>query len=156
MGVNWIAPGISEWSFRWSLFKQVLVITGRDISSETAIRWMSLDFTGDNSTLVQVMAWCRQATSHFLSQCWPRSVSPYVVTIPQWVNLNKNLNRNPIFFKEIHWICILQISCSDLNVLWMLKPEYSGKARLIPWRCSGPWRRQDISSHGIDCAECAV
>ena len=27
------------------------------------------------STLVQVMAWCRQATSHYLSQCWPRSLS---------------------------------------------------------------------------------
>ena len=32
------------------------------------------------------MAWCRQATSHYLSQCWPRSVSPYGVTRPQWVN----------------------------------------------------------------------
>ena len=32
------------------------------------------------------MAWCRQATSHYLSQCWPRSLSPYGVTRPQWVN----------------------------------------------------------------------
>ena len=32
---------------------------------------MSLDFTDDKSTLAQVMAWCRQATSHYLSQCWP-------------------------------------------------------------------------------------
>ena len=31
------------------------------------------------------MAWCRQATSHYLSQCWPRSMSPYGVTRPQWV-----------------------------------------------------------------------
>ena len=29
------------------------------------------------STLVQVVAWCRQAASHYLSQCWPESVSPY-------------------------------------------------------------------------------
>ena len=37
----------------------------------------------------QVMVWCEwyhQATSHFLSQHWPRSVSPYGVTRPQWVN----------------------------------------------------------------------
>ena len=33
------------------------------------------------------MAWCRQAASHYLSQCWPRSLSPYGVTRPQWVNL---------------------------------------------------------------------
>ena len=39
----------------------------------------------DKSTLVQVIAWCRQATSHYLSQCWPRSLSPYGVTRPQWV-----------------------------------------------------------------------
>ena len=32
------------------------------------------------------MAWCHQATSHHLSQCWPRSMSPYGVTRPQWVN----------------------------------------------------------------------
>ena len=31
------------------------------------------------------MAWCRQATSHYLSQCWPSSMSPYGVTRPQWV-----------------------------------------------------------------------
>ena len=32
------------------------------------------------------MAWCHQATSHNLSQCWPRSLLPYDVTRPQWVN----------------------------------------------------------------------
>ena len=45
-----------------------------------------LGFIDDQSTLVQVMAWCRQATSHYLSQCWPRFLSPYGVTRPQWVN----------------------------------------------------------------------
>ena len=39
------------------------------------------------STLVQVMAWCRQATSHYLSQCWPRPMPPYGVISPWWVNL---------------------------------------------------------------------
>ena len=32
------------------------------------------------------MAWCRQATSHYLRQCWRRSISPYDITRPQWVN----------------------------------------------------------------------
>ena len=40
------------------------------------------------STLVQVMAWCRQATSHYLSQCWPTSMLPYDITRPQWVNVS--------------------------------------------------------------------
>ena len=48
---------------------------------------MPLDFTDDTSTLVQVMAWCRQATRHYMSQCWPRFMSPYGVTRPQWVKV---------------------------------------------------------------------
>ena len=43
--------------------------------------------TDDKSKSVQVMAWCCQATSHYLSQCWPRSMLPYGITRPQWVKL---------------------------------------------------------------------
>ena len=57
-----------------------------DISHEIFSRWMSLDLTDDKSTLVHVTAWYRQATSHYLSQCWSRSLSPYGITRPQWVN----------------------------------------------------------------------
>ena len=32
------------------------------------------------------MAWCHQADSRYLSQCWPRSMLPFGVTWPQWVN----------------------------------------------------------------------
>ena len=56
-----------------------------DISSAMAIRLTSWDLGDDKSTLVQVMAWCRQATSHYPKQCWPRSLPPYGVTGPQWV-----------------------------------------------------------------------
>ena len=62
---NSLAPVTFEWNFR--------------------LKSMSLDFTDDKSTLVQVMAWCHQATSHYLSQCWPRFMSPYGATGPQWV-----------------------------------------------------------------------
>ena len=36
------------------------------------------------SSLVQIMAWCHQATNHYLNQCWPRSMSSYDVTRPRW------------------------------------------------------------------------
>ena len=36
-------------------------------SYENVIRWMPRDLTDDKSTLGQTMAWCRQATSHYLS-----------------------------------------------------------------------------------------
>ena len=61
-------------------------LIGWGISCEIALIWMSLDFTDDQSTLVQVMACCCQATSHYLSQCWPSCLSPYGFTRPEWVN----------------------------------------------------------------------
>ena len=82
-----IGPGKFEWNFRHVIFKHILVIDGWGIACEIALIWMSLDFADDQSTLVQVMAWCRQATSHYLSQCWPRSLSPYGVIRPQWVQV---------------------------------------------------------------------
>ena len=39
------------------------------------------------STLVQVMAWCNQATGYYQKQRWPRSRLSYIVTRPQCVNL---------------------------------------------------------------------
>ena len=82
------ATGKFEWNFRYVIFQQILVIDGWGISREIALIWMSLDSTNDQSTLVQVLAWCRQAQSHYLSQCWPRSLSLYGVTRPQWVNFH--------------------------------------------------------------------
>ena len=63
----------------------MLSINGWGIAFEIALSWLSQGFADDKSTLVQVMAWCRQATSHYLSQCWPSSLSPYGVTRPQWL-----------------------------------------------------------------------
>ena len=84
---NSLAAGKFEWHFRYLIFQIISVIDGWRISCELALRWMSLDSTDDKSTLVQVMSWCCQATSHYMSQCWPRSLSPYDVTRPQWVKL---------------------------------------------------------------------
>ena len=50
--------------------------------------WVSLDLTDDKSTLIQVLAWCRQATIHYLSQCWPISVSPYDSARSQRVDIS--------------------------------------------------------------------
>ena len=92
--VNSLIPGKFESNLRKEIFKLTLVNGGWGISYEIALRWMPLHLT-DKSTLVQVMAWCHQATSHYLSQCWPRSLSPYDVTRPQWVNTQKPLHTLP-------------------------------------------------------------
>ena len=84
----------------------MLSIYGWGISLEIAHRCLLQDFTYDKSTLVQVMAWCRQATSHYLSQCCPRSLSPYGVTRPKWVKDTPELNVKYKIYREslIDWI----------------------------------------------------
>ena len=76
-------------NFRHVIFKQILLIDGWGISCEIALIRISLDFADDQSRFVQVMAWCHQVTSHYLNQCWLRSLSPYGVTRPQrgWVKM---------------------------------------------------------------------
>ena len=36
--------------------------------------------------ITHALTWCCQATIHYLNQCSPRSLSPYGVTRPEWVN----------------------------------------------------------------------
>ena len=80
--INSLAPGKFEWNFRYITFKRIFVIDGWCILCEFPLIWMSLDFTDDQSMLAQVMVWYRQAISHYLSQCWPRPLSPCGVTKP--------------------------------------------------------------------------
>ena len=60
------------------------------------------------------MAWCRQATSHYLSQCWPTFMLPYDVTRPQWV-------KHSIYYMVTDWkpqiglILPHQPSCCDTH-----------------------------------------
>ena len=70
----------------------------------------TLLINADKSTLVKVMAWCRQAPSHYLNQCWlisnqvlwhlPKTISHEVLKIwivifsrGQWVN-PRNCNHH--------------------------------------------------------------
>ena len=67
--VNSLVPGRSEWDSQNVIFKIVLLVGIFRSSHDNALWWMPQYLTDDKSTLVQVMAWCRQATSHYLSQC---------------------------------------------------------------------------------------
>ena len=85
--INSLAAGRAGCHFKTAIFNLVFLLIGFFRSSnDCAPRWMQWDLMDDKLTLVQVMAWCRQATSHYLSQCWPSSMLPYGVTRPQWVN----------------------------------------------------------------------
>ena len=83
--LNSLAPGRSECDSKNVIFNLVLVIGIFRSSHDNALRWMPQDLTDDKSTLVQLMAWCQQATRHYLSQCWLSSFLPYGIARPQWV-----------------------------------------------------------------------
>ena len=85
--VNSFAPGTSECDSKDEIFNLVLLIGIFRSSHDNALRWMPQDLTDDKSALVQVMAWCHQATSHYLSQCWLSPLSPYGIARPQWVKV---------------------------------------------------------------------
>ena len=67
-----IGPGRFGNSFKSMIFKLLTSMQNSSLAaSEIALGWMLQNLTNDmneKSTLVPVMAWCRQATSHFLSQ----------------------------------------------------------------------------------------
>ena len=52
-----IGRGKLKWNFRHAIFIQIVAIDGWGISCEIALIWVSLDFTDDQSTLVQVITW---------------------------------------------------------------------------------------------------
>ena len=91
---------------------------GWGMSYEISLRLKPLDLTDDKSTLVQVMAWYRQATSHYLSQCWPRSMSPNGVTRPQWHSVKSPSMVDPqwniLYWGSkwnLHTVCWSAVGC---------------------------------------------
>ena len=126
--------------FKLVIFKLVPRLNILSISCEIVLRWTPQDLTDDKSILVQVMAWCRQATSYYLSQCWPRSLAPYGVTRPQWIN-KPRLRQNGhhfaddlfkyIFFNENIWISI------EISLKFVLKcpiDDMPALVQIMAWR----------------------
>ena len=81
--VNPLAPGRCQKCCRNLIFKCIFWYI---YLMDFHWNWSGELATVLKSALVQVMAWCRQATSHNLNQCWLMFLSPYGVGQPQWVN----------------------------------------------------------------------
>ena len=83
-GITWgptLSPGRCGRNCKSLIFEHILRINFMSTSCEIAFRWMPQNTFDDYSTLVWVVAWCRQTTSHYLSQCWPRSTSLHVALL---------------------------------------------------------------------------
>ena len=90
---------------------------------DIALRWMP-NIANDESTLVQVVDSCLQATNCYLSQCWHRSMSPHGVIRTQWVNRN-SLYKTHIF-KTVYITHIFKIS----YIMHILRVEHKFGAQL--------------------------
>ena len=86
--INSLASGRCCSDFKSITFNFIIEKRSVGIPYEITHRLMPHNFSHEKSTLAQVMAWCRQATSHYLSQGGPISMSPYGVTKPQWVKIH--------------------------------------------------------------------
>ena len=76
------------------------------------------------------MAWCHawyhQPSSHYLSQCWPSSVSPYGVIRLQWVNAC-------VLGKEHYYGCAL-----DVMILHYRITKFAPNSQLV-FKNGGHW-----------------
>ena len=95
------------------------------------------------------MAWCCQAASHYLSQCWPRSILIYGVTRPQWVKFDSDNVLEPVHCQIIFWnktgLLSIRLSGIKLNEVWIGILNFSLKK--IPLKIlSLKWRHFDQAS----------
>ena len=88
-----------------------------------SIRWIRREFAYENA--LRWMLWkpfmiyqqwdrCREAVSHYLSQCWPRSILSYTVAGPQWINSNgwktPSITNCAKYIIRINRLCLFLLS----------------------------------------------
>ena len=66
-----LSPGRCHWDFKGESFKHNFGVDMLGIQINLTLEWMPEDLIHGQSTLIEVMAWCHSATSHYLNQCWP-------------------------------------------------------------------------------------
>ena len=82
----------------------IFLLTGifRYSYDHNAFKRMPWNIIEYKSILVQVMACCRQATSHHEGQYWPRYMAPYSVTRQQRFEYEKTIS----YWSLTHWVLV--------------------------------------------------
>ena len=114
----------------------------------------------EKSTLAQIMDWCHQATSHYLSQCWPSSMSPYGVTIQRWLNpyWTEFILKKENFtwsFSTLRWTRYTKqgllkhtLSAPGLLMTWWHKDMKASAAMILP---NYPRIYPELAPLGLNC-----
>ena len=127
---------------------------------------MLQNLTDDKSTLVQVMAWCRQASSHYLNQCWPKSPTPYGITRLQWVKYVSSGSTRPVgpfmdwspdgWDAYAHSLAWCQVGCRPptvhrmmMELLVLHRGLHRGTIKLVMVQVSTTWALNTISQGSL-------
>ena len=104
---------------------------------------MPKDIIDGKTTLVRVMAWCHQAKSHYLSQCWPRSMS---LPEPMLTEISDAIC--------CHWATTSQAQCR--YCMWSALCHQYGPASRGPrvTRLHIPQKHASIPHNGKKCNFC--
>ena len=87
------SPQSTHWLWtKWMIFYNDILSTVFLAENSSIFIWVSLKcvyggLIDDKSTLVEVMAWCYLAPSHYLDQWWQRSTISHAITRPKSVEL---------------------------------------------------------------------
>ena len=82
--INSMIPERCDSNFKSIIFKIITHNSSLDTRCKIAPRWMLRP--NEKSAIIQIMAWYLEKTNHYLSRCWPRSMSLHVITMTKWVN----------------------------------------------------------------------
>ena len=90
--------------------------------------YIHMDDTGVNISLMvsqhwfryPVMAWCRQATSHYLNQCWPRSPTLYGATRPRQVIPFRAVWSFRVNFMHLLFLSFIDTVYFALSILFLM------------------------------------
>ena len=91
------------------------------------------------------MAWCRQAPNHYLSQCWPTSLSPYGVTRPEWVKVCAMCFR-----------FVLSKFCGYGVQIYMKNSSYTAFTEKLSFLLTHPWHMSSTMGFLVDDKQALV
>ena len=110
---NSLFPGRSGLNFKCLIFKCNVAILWAFLVTLPLREWHRTPLM-IKSTLVQLMACCHQATSHYLNQCWLKSMMPYIDLLGQ--------NKLKLCYgkKNMIFSVSLKGKCHYSNILWFM------------------------------------
>ena len=117
-----MAPGRCGSKFDNITFILLIQNSSLGVQWEIALWWMPQKLAKEKSTLLQVMACCLTAPSHYLNHCEPRSLWPYCITSPQYPRWEERSVPNGWGPPDLSCLPLVLWPQHGVYVAWYLMP----------------------------------